>query len=65
LGWELPPLVSISFAETISKEKEDVFRGKRKRLFAVERISENPDMYPHFAGGMRRYLLQRFPFYPV
>jgi len=32
---------------------------------AVERIAENPGMYPHYVRGTRRYLLQRFPFYIV
>jgi plasmid stabilization system protein ParE len=32
---------------------------------AVERIAENPEMYPHYIRGTRRYLLQRFPFYLV
>ena len=32
---------------------------------AIERIAENPEMYPHFVRGTRRYLLQRFPFYLV
>ena len=32
---------------------------------AVERIAENPEMYPHYVRGTRRYLLQRFPFYIV
>jgi toxin ParE1/3/4 len=32
---------------------------------AVERIAENPEMYPHYVRGTRRYLLQRFPFYLV
>jgi len=32
---------------------------------AVERIAENPEVYPHYVRGTRRYLLQRFPFYLV
>jgi len=32
---------------------------------AVERIAENPEMYPHYVRGTRRYLLQRFPFFFV
>ena len=32
---------------------------------AVERIAENPEMYPHYIRGTRRYLLQRFPFYLI
>ena len=32
---------------------------------AVERIADNPEMYPHYVRGTRRYLLQRFPFYLV
>ena len=32
---------------------------------AVERIAENPEMYPHYIRGTRRYLLQRYPFYLV
>jgi plasmid stabilization system protein ParE len=32
---------------------------------AVERIAENPGMYPSYVQGTRRYLLQRFPFYLV
>jgi len=32
---------------------------------AVERIAENPQMYPPYVRDTRRYLLQRFPFYVV
>jgi plasmid stabilization system protein ParE len=32
---------------------------------AVQRIAENPEMYPNYVRGTRRYLLQRFPFYLV
>jgi plasmid stabilization system protein ParE len=32
---------------------------------AVERIAENPEMYPKYVRGTRRYLLQRSPFYLV
>jgi toxin ParE1/3/4 len=32
---------------------------------AVERIARNPEMYPNYVQGTRRYLLQRFPFYLV
>jgi len=32
---------------------------------AVDRIAVNPEMYPHYVRGTRRYLLQRFPFYLV
>ncbi len=32
---------------------------------AVEKIAENPEMYPQYVRGTRRYLLQRFPFYLV
>jgi len=32
---------------------------------AVERITDNPEMYPHYFRDTRRYLLQRFPFYLV
>ena len=32
---------------------------------AIERIDKNPEMYPHYIQGTRRYLLQRFPFYLV
>jgi plasmid stabilization system protein ParE len=32
---------------------------------AVERIAGNPEMYPSYVQGTRRYLLQRFPFYLV
>lgn len=32
---------------------------------AVERIAENPERYPRYVRGTRRYLLQRFPFYLV
>jgi len=46
-----------------SASAADAFLAEIDR--AVERISENPDMYPHCAGGTRRYLLQRFPFYLV
>ena len=32
---------------------------------AIERIAENPGMFPHYVRGTRRYILQRFPFYLV
>jgi plasmid stabilization system protein ParE len=32
---------------------------------AVQRIAENPEMYPNYVRSTRRYLLQRFPFYLV
>lgn len=32
---------------------------------AIERIAKNPEMYPNYVQGTRRYLLQRFPFYLV
>ena len=32
---------------------------------AIERIAKNPEMYPHYVRGTRRYLLQRFPFHLV
>jgi plasmid stabilization system protein ParE len=32
---------------------------------AVETIAKNPEMYPNYVQGTRRYLLQRFPFYLV
>jgi plasmid stabilization system protein ParE len=41
----------------------DAFLAELDR--AVERIAENPEMYPHYVRGTRRYLLQRFPFYLV
>lgn len=41
----------------------DAFLAELDR--AVERIAENPEMYPHYVLGTRRYLLQRFPFYLV
>jgi toxin ParE1/3/4 len=41
----------------------DAFLAELDR--AVERIAEHPEMYPHYVGGTRRYLLQRFPFYLV
>jgi plasmid stabilization system protein ParE len=41
----------------------DAFLAELDR--AVERIAENPEMYPHYVQGTRRYLLQRFPFYLV
>ena len=41
----------------------DAFLAELDR--AVERIAENPEIYPHYARGTRRYLLQRFPFYLV
>lgn len=41
----------------------DAFLAELDR--AIERISETPEMYPHYVRGTRRYLLQRFPFYLV
>jgi toxin ParE1/3/4 len=41
----------------------DAFLAELDR--AVERIAENPEMYPTYARGTRRYFLQRFPFYLV
>ncbi len=41
----------------------DAFLGELDR--AIERISENPEMYPNYVQSTRRYLLQRFPFYLV
>lgn len=41
----------------------DAFLAELDR--AVERIAENPEMYPHYVLGTRRYLLQHFPFYLV
>ena len=41
----------------------DAFLAELDR--AVEKIVENPEMYPHYVQGTRRYLLQRFPFYLV
>jgi len=41
----------------------DAFLAELDR--AVERITENPEMYPHYVRGTRRYLLQRFLFYLV
>ncbi|MBM4277995.1 MAG: type II toxin-antitoxin system RelE/ParE family toxin [Deltaproteobacteria bacterium] len=41
----------------------DAFLAELDR--AVERITENPEMYPRYVRGTRRYLLQRFPFYLV
>ena len=41
----------------------DAFLAELDR--AVERITENPEMYPHYVRDTRRYLLQRFPFYLV
>jgi plasmid stabilization system protein ParE len=32
---------------------------------AVEKIAQNPEMYPKYVQGTRRYFLQRFPFYLV
>jgi plasmid stabilization system protein ParE len=41
----------------------DAFLAELDR--SVERIAENPEMYPSYVRGTRRYLLQRFPFYLV
>ena len=41
----------------------DAFLAELDR--AVERIAGNPERYPHYVRGTRRYLLQRFPFYLV
>ena len=41
----------------------DAFLAELDR--AVEKIAENPEMYPHYVRGTRRYFLQRFPFYLV
>jgi plasmid stabilization system protein ParE len=46
-----------------SPSAADAFLAELDR--AVERIAENPGMYPHYVRGTRRYLLQRFPFYLV
>lgn len=46
-----------------SASAADAFLAELDR--AVERIAENPGMYPHHVRGTRRYLLQRFPFYLV
>jgi plasmid stabilization system protein ParE len=32
---------------------------------AVEAIAENPEMWPRYVHGTRRYILHRFPFYLV
>jgi plasmid stabilization system protein ParE len=32
---------------------------------AVAAIAENPEMWPWYAHGTRRYILHRFPFYLV
>jgi plasmid stabilization system protein ParE len=32
---------------------------------AVEAIAENPEMWPQYVHGTRRYILHRFPFYLV
>ena len=32
---------------------------------AVESIVENPELWPQYVHGTRRYLLKRFPFYLV
>jgi len=41
----------------------DAFLAELDR--AVERIADNPERYPHYVRGTRRYLLLRFPFYLV
>jgi plasmid stabilization system protein ParE len=41
----------------------DAFLAELDR--AVDRIAENPERYPHYVRGTRRYFLQRFPFYLV
>ena len=32
---------------------------------AIETIAENPELWPQYVHGTRRYLLKRFPFYLV
>jgi plasmid stabilization system protein ParE len=32
---------------------------------AVDAIAENPDMWPRYVHGTRRYIFHRFPFYLV
>ncbi|MEZ5065993.1 MAG: type II toxin-antitoxin system RelE/ParE family toxin [bacterium] len=32
---------------------------------AVERLSSNPEAWPGYVSGTRRYVLRRFPFYVV
>jgi len=46
-----------------SAQAADAFLAELDR--AVERIAENPGMYPNYVQGTHRYLLQRFPFYLV
>ena len=41
----------------------DAFLAELDR--AVQKIADNPEMYPPYVRGTRRYLLQRFPFYLV
>ena len=33
--------------------------------WAVEAIAENPEMWPRYVHGTRRYIFHRFPFYLV
>ena len=52
-----------SGTEKGAPKRADAFLAELDR--AIERIAENPERYPHYVRGTRRYLLQRFPFYLV
>ena len=46
-----------------SSSAADAFLAELDR--AVERIAEDPEMWPWYVRGTRRYVFQRFPFYLV